>query len=419
MEQRKLYKTIESIIREAPNFDSNEKFLTHVISKIIEMENVEIVGGRLWKLNKNKDAYVLVSQIGDVAHIDKNFKLKIKDYPIFRQFKHKRAYLAKETDEYLIEKGIYHYSATGVGERYKIKVKGSLFPDYYYLYQYLIALNGKEQDDDFLNTLNIISVTLSSVLRAKKLETKAKEEFEELEKASEIQKSILPEHELKFGNYEIFGISIPDKIVGGDFFDYLIIDEDYKISVVIADAASKGISAAAQALYVSGALKMGVFYDVSITSLIKRINDLVYNTFPNERFVTLFYCELYKDRKGLCLYANAGHNSPLHLNYKLNKIEPLLPTGPVLGPSSNQNYRTDSINLEEKDILLLYTDGITEAANENFEFYTEERLKSQLEKYKDLSAKEICELIVEDVQKFNAGGKYCDDKTLVVIKRIN
>lgn len=419
MEQRKLYKTIESIIRDAPNFHSNEEFLSHVISKFIEMENVEILGGRLWKLNKNKDAYVLISQIGDVAHIDKNFKLRVKDYPVFKQFKNKRAYLAMETDEYLIKKGIYHYSATGVGERYKIKVKSSLFPDYYYLYQYLIALNGKKQDEDFLNTLNIISVTLSSVLRTKKLETKAKEEFEELEKASDIQRSILPDHELKFGNYEIFGISIPDKVVGGDFFDYLIIDEDYKISVVIADAASKGISAAAQALYVSGALKMGVSYDVSITSLLKKINNLVCNTFPNERFVTLFYCELYKDKKGLCVYANAGHNSPFHYRYKENKIDSLFATGPVLGPSANQNYRTDSINLEEKDILLLYTDGITEAANDNFEFYTEERLKSQLEKYKDLSAKEICELIVEDVQKFNAGGRYCDDKTIVVIKRLS
>lgn len=78
-------------------------------------------------------------------------------------------------------------------------------------------MNAKSLEGDLLNTLNIISMTLSSILRTKDIESTAKENLLELQKAREIQRSILPEHEMKFGNYEMFGLSLPDQIVGGDF----------------------------------------------------------------------------------------------------------------------------------------------------------------------------------------------------------
>jgi len=326
----------------------------------------------------------------------------------------KRAIIGKETDTYLKSKGIHHYSATGIGDRYKMKTDNGTF----FLYKYLIALNGPKMDEEFLYTLNIISTTLSSILRTRRIETKARQNLVELEKASEIQKSILPEHSFSFQNYEIFGLSVPEQIVGGDFFDYLKTDDEFKLCVAIGDAASKGISAAAQALYVSGALKMGVEYDINMTSLIRKISNLVNDTFPYERFVTLFFCELFNDYKGLCVYVNAGHNSPYFYNSKKNEVEELTATGPVLGPSPNQKYNTDSIYINKGDILLLYTDGIVEAANRKFEFFGDEKLKDCLIKYKDKSAKEISELIIQDVQRFSAKGKYSDDKTLVVIKRV-
>ncbi len=415
MEQRKLYKTLESIIKEAPSIEKNEDFLKHVIEKIISIDSIDIVGGRLWEIDNDRASYRLIAQLGEVSTIEPNYKLEVKNYPVFKTFGQRRAFIAYETDEYLIDRGIYIYSAAGVGDRYKIYDETG---KYFYLYKYLIAMNGTEPNEEFLNSLNIISVTLSTVMRAKKLETKQKESLEELEKASEIQKNILPEHELKFGNYELFGVSLPEKIVGGDFFDYLSGGDDYKIAVVIADAASKGVSAAAQALYVSGALKMGVSYDVSNTSLIRKINNLVYDTFPYERFLTLFYCELFKDKKGLCVYINAGHNSPYHYSSKSGEITELKSTGPVLGPSSNQNYVTEYFNIDKNDLVVLYTDGIVEAANPKFEFYGEARLKEAIKKYQDLSAKDICHNILDEVQKFGANGKYSDDKTIVVIKRM-
>lgn len=417
MEQKKLYRTIENLIKEAPKLKTDDDLLNYVLEQLIKNEEVNIRGGRIWKLSQDKQAYILVEQEGDVDIIEDNYELKIEDYPIFKEIGKIRSVLAKETDEYLIEKGIYQYSATGVGDRYRIRPKNDK-EDPYFLYEYLIALNPDKFDDNLLNTLNIISTTLTSILRTRRIETKARENIEELEKASEIQKSILPEHEYKFSNYEIFGISIPEKIVGGDFFDYLPAEDKEILGIAVGDAASKGVSAAAQALYVSGALRMGVEFEIKMTKLIKKINQLIYDRFPFERFVTLFYIELFDDRKGLALYVNAGHNPPVFYRAENAEMFTLSTTGPVLGPSPDQKYYYERINFNKDDILVMYSDGIVEATNKEFEFYGEERLKNAIAKYHNLSSKEICEHIIEDVQIFSAQAAYSDDKTVVVIKRI-
>jgi sigma-B regulation protein RsbU (phosphoserine phosphatase) len=414
MDQRKLYRTIEKIMVEAPKLEKEDSILEYVLEQIIQNEEIDIIGGRIWKLSPEKNAYILMKQEGDVELIEDNYEVFVDKYPMFKHVGQQRSVMAEETDEYLIRKGIYHYSATGVGERYKIKSVG----DFYYLYQYLIALNAKNIDEGLLDTLNIISSTLSSILRSRKLESKAKENLQELEKAREIQKSILPEHEMKFGNYEIFGISIPDQMVGGDFFDYIGEEDGDRLGIAIGDAASKGFSAAAQALYVSGALKMGMEFNIKMATVIGKVNRLVYDTFTYERFVTLFYCELHTDKKGLCQFVNAGHSPPLLLNSRCNEIEYIGTTGPVLGPAPKQRYYSDSVNLKKDDILLLHSDGITEAADADFNFFGDERLKESLLKNKELSAREICEKILEEVEIFSANGKYSDDKTIVVIKRV-
>lgn len=414
MEQRKLYRTIDSITKAAPNFNTTEELLIYVLNEIIKNEEINIMGGRIWKLNESRDAYNLIEQFGEVDIIESNYELKVKNSPSFKDIGKNRTIIGKETDRYLRTKGINRYTATGVGDRYKFRTEN----EFYYLYEFLLAINARKIDDAFLYTLNIISTTLSSIIRTRKIETKARQNIVELEKASEIQRSILPEHSYTFQNYEIFGISVPEQIVGGDFFDYLTTSDDFKLCVAIGDAASKGISAAAQALYVSGALKMGVGYEVNMTSLMRKISDLVNDTFPYERFVTLFFCELYNDAKGLCVYVNAGHNSPYYYNSKTGTVEELPATGPVLGPAPNQKYNTDSIYINKGDFLVLYTDGIVEAANRKFEFFGDKRLKEIVLKYKERSAKEMCEKIIQEVQHFSARGKYSDDKTMVVIKRV-
>jgi sigma-B regulation protein RsbU (phosphoserine phosphatase) len=415
LEQKKLYKTLENAFKHFPDFESDRELLSYVLKEVINHENIEITGGRLWELNDIRNSYIMAEQHGEVEKIRKGYALKLSDYNIFYEVGRNRSVLAKETDRYLSKLGINLYSATGIGERFKVK---DAFDKDQFVYQYIMAFNSKEMTVNLLNTMNIISTSVSSMLRTRGIETKARAIEKDLVKAREIQQSILPEHEYTFGNYEIFGVSLPDRIVGGDFFDYLTFgSEKDKLGIAIGDAASKGFSAAAQALYVSGALKMGTENELKMTAVMKKINNLVHKVFPYERFLTLFYMEIYNDAKGLCLFVNAGHNPPIHLSYITNNMETLEATGPVVGPAPEQEYSTDSFYFEKNDVLVLYTDGIVEATNNKFEFFGEDRLKEVILNNKNFSAKEIAQNLLEAVQKFSVRAKYTDDKTIVVIKR--
>ena len=417
MEQRKLYRTLENALKEATHIKTEPELLKFILKEVINNENIDITGGRLWQLTENKTAYRMAEQLGEIEKINKGYTLTLEEYPIFYEVGKNRTIIAKETDKYLSDLGIHLYSATGVGERYKIKDKSGKERT---VYQYILALNSTQINEGLANTLNIISTAISSIMRSRKIESTARAFEKDLVKAREIQRSILPEHEYIFGNYEIFGISVADKIVGGDFFDYLKFGGDSeRLGIAIGDAASKGFSAAAQALYVSGALKMGTENELKMTTVVKKINNLVNTVFPNERFVTLFYLEIYSDEKGLCMYVNAGHNSPFHLIYDSDKIEALNSTGGVLGVSPDQEYKIDSFYFKKYDTLVLYTDGLVEATNNKFEFYGEERLKQEILNNKHFPARDIAANILQSVQTFSSKAKYSDDKTIVVVKRIN
>ncbi len=340
-----------------------------------------------------------------------DFVIEIRDYPIFDLIAKQRTIIGVETNEILKQKGILKFSSSGVGD--KIKVNGKIY------YDYLLALNSENIDEEFRLTLNIIATALTSQIKQRKYSERAKFLKADLDKGREIQKSILPEHEYRFHNYELFGVTDPAEIVGGDFFDYLEIgDEGDRLGVTIGDAASKGVGAAAEAMYIAGALRMATTFEIKISPLIKRTNQLVNKIFSDDKFASLFYGELSADKGGLFLYANAGHNPPFFIKSDSDEIVTLNPTGPVLGPAPNAKYTIDNINFEKGDVLLIYSDGVTESTDSEFNEYGEERLLNLLKKTKHLSPKEIIYGILEDVIKFSKNGKYSDDKTLVVIKRI-
>ncbi len=409
MNQHKLYRTIESFSNK--KFRTDEQLLRHVLESIIQNEEIPIRGGRIWKLEPLQGTYRLIYQSGEVESIKKNFRLRVLNYPMFLQLGRKRTIVGTETDKYLRQRGIRLYSATGVGEQ--VRWRG------YTLYPYVMGFNAEYMKQDAAYALNIISSVLTTALRNRRIESKAAELEKDLDKAREIQRSILPEHEMKFFNYEMYGVSLPERIVGGDFFDYLQASGDKeRLGVVIGDAASKGLSAAAQALYVSGALRMGVEYQTKMDAFITRINQLVHKTFKAEQFLSMVYLELTTSEKGLLFYVNAGHSNPILLREKTDDVELLPATGQILGPFPDERYRTDFTIMRKGDVLLLYTDGISEAKNDGGEMYGEQRLINQLKQHRFRTPKEICQLILEDVQIHNKMVSYSDDKTVLVIKRV-
>ena len=408
MEQRKLYKTIETI--SSGNFASDKEMLIEALNQIVLNQEIEINGGRVWHLNTDEKCYNLLYQTGKIERISENFSLKISDYPIFDYIAKERTVLGNETNEILREKGIFRYSASGVG--YKVKLDGKKY------YEYLLALNCDEINEDLRLALNIISTALTSRIKHKSASDQAHTLRADIDKARELQKSILPEHEYKFHDYELFGVTNPAEIVGGDFFDYIEMGEDDKLAVIVGDAASKGVSASAEAMYISGALRMGANFEIKISPLMKRMNKLVNKIFADDKFASMFYGELSTEKSGLFLYSNAGHNPPVFLKGNSDKVELLNTTGPVLGPTPNAKFLVDNINIYPGDVLFIYSDGVTESTNSEFNDYGEERLLNQLKINKHLSPKEITYKILEDVIKFSKNGQYSDDKTLVVIKRV-
>ncbi len=410
MNQRKLYRTIESITPE--NYSSEEELFGKIISEIINNEHINISGARIWQLDPQTRSYKLIHQKGDIERIEDGFKLKVSEYPLFHDIANHRSVMGVESHDRLRAIGIKQYAATGVGEKFNLNG--------YMLYPYILAFNSDKFDEELLDTLNIISAAVTSFLKSRRIQQESEAMQLELKQAREIQTSILPQHEYTFGNYQIYGTTIPEAHVCGDFFDYVEIGQEARqLGVLVGDAAGKGISAAVQALYISGALRLGASHQIKNSAIISTINNMITRTFPDERFATLFYAELFDNQSGLCVYVNAGHNSPVYYNAETDTIRYLETTGGVLGLTPEQHYLVENINIKKGDLLVLYSDGIIEATTSSGDFYGEERLEKLILNNKDRTPKDIVQLVMDDVISFSANGKYNDDKTLVIVKRIH
>ena len=409
IDQKKLHKLVESIA--SGKFKTEEEMLTKTVDEIVDNENIDVTGGRIWKLNERAETYKLLYQTGNIEKIDTKFQIDIHRYQILDLIAEQRTIIGKETISALRKKGIFKYSASGVGGRKKIKDK--------FFYEYLLALNSDKVNEDFRINLNIIATALTSQIKQRRSSASVVHLKADIDSARQLQKSILPEHEFKFYDYDLYGITNPAEIVSGDFFDYLEHgSENERLGIAIGDAASKGIGAAAEAVYISGALRMASGFEIKIAALMRRMNQLVNLIFEDDKFASLFYGELTTHSGGLFLYANAGHNPPIFFNSKKNETELLQTTGPVLGPAPNAKYYVENINFSKDDILLLYSDGVTESADRDFQAYGELKLIAKIKELKNKSAKEIVLGILDDVLGYSKHGEYSDDITLVVIKKV-
>jgi sigma-B regulation protein RsbU (phosphoserine phosphatase) len=407
--QKRIYKLVGGIA--SGIFKNEEDFLTKMVMEIVDSEDFQISGGRIWRFLQDEQSYELVYQYGNVKQIPMYYKLSVNEQPVLQELSQNRTLLRKETDQLLMDSGILIYSVTGVGEIIRTS--------YGKFYEYVIGFNADEILQTFYETLSIVSTIGSARLRDLRL-LKRQEKFnKELNKASEIQRNLFPEHEAKFSDFEIYGLCIPDSEVGGDYFDYFQSseNEENRFAIVVADAASKGFSAAIQSLFVSGAVKMAHSFNPKISLLLNSLNNLIYNTFPLERFVTLFYCELTESSNRLVLYGNAGHTEPIHFRAEDESFRLLSSTGGILGIVPNQKFSVENIRLKPGDILIIMTDGITEAQNELGEILGTDLILEMIKEYKNLGAKEIALNLIEKIQQYSAKSSYNDDKTLIVIKR--
>jgi len=233
----------------------------------------------------------------------------------------------------------------------------------------------------------------------------------EIEEARAIQLGLLPTEIPQLPGYEIAAAWQPARVVGGDYYDVLAL-EDESVGMCIADVAGKGLPAAMLMSNLQACVRGLAPASSSPEKLCERLNSLVCRNVADDRFITLFYAQLDGARRRL-RYVNAGHNPPVVMHGD-GSYEFLREGGGVLGVFPVQTYALGTHELAVGDRLLLYTDGVTEASNSDGEEFGEAKLVRLLKKNRGASASELQRIILE------AAGEFCrrdwsDDATLVVM----
>ena len=244
----------------------------------------------------------------------------------------------------------------------------------------------------------------------------------DLQVAGEIQHAILPRIFPPFPdieqNVDIFASMHPAKDVGGDFYDFFRIDDD-RLGFVIADVSGKGVPAALFMAVSRTLIRATGLRGVPSNECLTYANKLLCNESIDCMFVTAFY-GIYNVRTGEIDYTNAGHNPPYILHHD-NKVEmmPIVKKNVVIGIMDKFQYENESITLEPGDALIMYTDGVTEAFNEEKQQFTEENLEKTLSSVPGAGSQEIIEAIMEDVKEFAGNEPQSDDITVLTIKRLS
>jgi len=237
----------------------------------------------------------------------------------------------------------------------------------------------------------------------------------ELEIARDIQQSFLPQVIPQIEGFELAAINIPAREVGGDFYDFIPIAND-KWGLVIADVSGKGIPAALFMALSRTIVRTKTIGNPAISEAIGKANELLTEeSETSNMFVTLFYTILDTKKRSLT-YTNAGHNLPLLIKRANGEVTRLEGRGIALGVAPNIELEEKEILLEKGDITVVYTDGVTEAINEQNEEFGEERLIKIITENYDLPAQKLIEQIQQKIVTFSSNQPQFDDLTLIVLK---
>jgi phosphoserine phosphatase RsbU/P len=278
-----------------------------------------------------------------------------------------------------------------------------------------------ENDIEYLESIaNLSLLSLKNSLLFEEYLEKQKME-NELKIAREIQIALLPESIPVIVNYDIYAENIPALQVGGDYYDIIKINES-KSAIIIADVSGKGTPASLLMANIQSAVHSFLkiyeedFEGFNIAKVTEKINSLIYENTSAEKFITFFWGILNPEENSF-EYINAGHNPPYL--FRDNEVILLSEGGFMIGIlDSGFSYDIGKIQLEKNDVIIFYTDGVTEALNINKEEFGEERLKSIMKENLNENSVNIHSLLKDNIEKFTDGAPQYDDITMIVLKRI-
>jgi sigma-B regulation protein RsbU (phosphoserine phosphatase) len=266
------------------------------------------------------------------------------------------------------------------------------------------SIEGEYDRERLLYLLSAVQHTVTQKIRASRL-------YDAMDEARRIQMSLLPKGAPAFHGFDVAGRSVPADVVGGDLFDFIPIS-DRLLAVAVADSSGHGLPAALQARDVITGLRMGVQENLKIISTIERLNKVINRSTLATRFISLFYGEL--EKNGNFIYCSAGH--PPALFFRDGGFALLELGGMVLGPDPDARYERGYVVVRPGNVVVIYSDGITEAADGRDEPFGVERLKAIVAANRNLAARALVDLVFQSVETFSGRSRPADDQTVVVIR---
>lgn len=239
----------------------------------------------------------------------------------------------------------------------------------------------------------------------------------EVEIARQVQERLFPQHPPVVPGLDYCGVCRPARGVGGDYYDFLLLPGG-ELGIAVADVSGKGISAALMMASLQASLRGQTMQGPEgLAALVERVNRLVYEVSSPERYATFFFAQ-YEPGSHALTYVNAGHNPPMLLRPRGGQwtVQRLEVGGTVVGLLPQCEYSQDSLQLHAGDVLVAFTDGISEAMNLADEEWGEEQLLETLKQCDGKSAAETVACVIAAADQFTAGAKQYDDMTVVVMK---
>lgn len=285
-------------------------------------------------------------------------------------------------------------------------------------FSYRIPVKGKDQLAELGNSFNSMTENLGRLI----VVAKEKERLEsELAIAREVQNQLFPKNVPFTRTLELTGVCNPARMVSGDYYDFMSLS-DNALAFAIGDVAGKGISAALLMATIQSTMRTQLSSTngsgpshLSTAKLVANLNRQLYATTAPEKYAT-FYFALYDDSSHTLTYTNAGHLAPILL--RGNNISTLDSTGTVVGAFPIARYAEKTVEMQQGDTLVAYTDGIIEPENAYGEMFGEERLQELLLKHAKADSQEIIARTMEAVNQWTGSSELQDDMTMVVARRL-
>jgi serine phosphatase RsbU (regulator of sigma subunit) len=276
----------------------------------------------------------------------------------------------------------------------------------------LLHLETKSYSKVLEETVRELEAT-REVIRLKTLEERKKSE-QELALAQETQESLLPRCLPQFETFRIHAYNNPTRYVGGDFYDFLQLSSEEWVGV-LADVSGKGISAALLSSMVLGALSMEFHARTQPQEVLNRVNQLLCEKSLPFQFVTLFLFLLGPD--GMGQFISAGHNPAYLFRSATGKTEELVSDAYPLGMFDCASYQSRAFRLDKGDILVVYSDGLTDAQNRQEEMFGEERLLKIIQQESPSGSPALEQKLLKAIEEFTQGMPQTDDITFVLVEK--